>query len=388
MEYNNAHSSSLIATELHGSCIGELDTSTVPPSWLTSVATETAPTRSPQAPRKPPLSDALSLKDFEKVARDQLSPKSWAFNSGAANDNLTRDANQTMLQRIWLRPAIMRDISTVTTRRTLLGCQFKVPVYIAPVGAAKSVCREGELPLARAAYKAGIVQCIATTASHSLAEILDATPEQAWLQVYINRDRSKTEAQIRQATASGKVKGFLITADLPVMSKREADERLKPEGGRGLVVSINQQQPLGAPPMNVYAGLAKSNSSFIDPTLNWQDIPWLRSITGLPLLIKGIQRAEDAHLALRYGLDGIVVSNHGGRAADTAPPSILTLLEIRRDCPEAFEKMVVLVDGGFRRGSDVVKAVCLGASAVGLGRPFIYALTYGEPGVLHAIEGR
>ncbi|RAH78910.1 hypothetical protein BO86DRAFT_381829 [Aspergillus japonicus CBS 114.51] len=387
VEYNSAHSSSLIATELHGSCIGELDTSTVPPSWLTSVATEAAPTHSPQTPRHPPpLSEALSLKDFEKIARDQLSPKSWAFNSGAANDNLTRDANQTMLQRIWLRPAIMRDVSAVTTRRTLLGCRFTVPIYIAPVGAAKSVWVEGELPLARAAYQAGIVQCIATTASHSLAEILDATPEQAWLQVYINRDRSRTEAQIRQATVSGKVKGFLITADLPVMSKREADERLKPDGGRGLVVSLNQQQPRGAPPMNGNAGLAKSNSSFIDSTLNWKDIPWLRSLTELPLLIKGVQRAEDAHLALRFGLDGIVVSNHGGRAADTAPPSILTLLEIRRDCPEAFEKMVVLVDGGFRRGSDVVKAVCLGASAVGLGRPFTYALTYGEPGVLHAIE--
>ncbi|PYH80559.1 FMN-linked oxidoreductase [Aspergillus uvarum CBS 121591] len=303
----------------------------------------------------------LQRPGFEKVARDQLSPKSWAFNTGAANDNLTRGANQTMLQRVWLRPAIMRDISTVTTYWTLLGCQFTVLVYTAPVDAAKSVCGEAELPLARAAYKAGIL--------------------------YINRDRRETEAQIRQATASGKVKGFLITADLSVMFKREADERLKPGGGRGLVVSINeQQQPLGGPSMNANASLAKSNSSFIDPTLNWQEFPWLRSITELPLLIKGVQRAEDAHLALHYGLDNIVVSNHGGRAADTAPPSILTLLEIRRNCPEAFEEMIFLVDGGFRRGSDVVKAVCLEASVVGLGRPFTYALTYGEPGVLHAIE--
>ncbi|RAH47497.1 FMN-dependent alpha-hydroxy acid dehydrogenase family protein [Aspergillus brunneoviolaceus CBS 621.78] len=317
VKYNNIYSSSLIATELYGSCISELDTSTVPPSWLTS------------APRKPPLSDALSLKDFEK-----------AFNSSAANDNLTRDANQTMLQRIWLRPAIIRDISTV-------------PVYIAPVGAAKNICREDKLLLARAVYKAGNMQYIATTAFHSLAEILNTTPEQAWL-------------QIRQATASGKIKRFLITADLPVMSKQEADERLKPEKGRGLV----------------------SNSSFINPTLNWQDILWLRRITGLLLLIKGIQQAEDTHLTLYYSLDGIVVSNHGGHTADTTPLSILTLLEIRRNCPEAFERIVVLVDEGFRRGSDIIKAVYLEASAVGLDRLFIYALTYGKPGVLHAIENR
>ncbi|PYH47116.1 uncharacterized protein BP01DRAFT_411171 [Aspergillus saccharolyticus JOP 1030-1] len=398
--YNTIHSPALIATDLSHSCQGELNTSTVPENWRKtetekgSRQTDSDSWRSSvETYRKPSLQELLSLHDFETIAQRLLSPKAWAYNSGAANDNLTRDANQTMLRRILLRPAVMRDVSTVTMRRTLLGCSFELPVYIAPVGAAKTVCPEGELPLAHAANPAGIVQCIATTASFTLPEILDATPAHAFLQLYINRDRAKTETQVRQATASGKVKAFLITADLPVMSKREADERLPSEGDQGTIVNVSREQ--AAPetsnqqssnaPGKQNAGLAKSTSSFIDPTLNWQDIAWLRAITHLPLLIKGIQRAEDARLAMQFGLDGIVVSNHGGRAADTAPPSILTLLELRRDCPEVFEQMTVLVDGGFRRGSDVLKAICLGASAVGLGRPFAYALTYGEEGVMHAI---
>ncbi|OJJ54428.1 hypothetical protein ASPSYDRAFT_61049 [Aspergillus sydowii CBS 593.65] len=380
-EYNRVHSPSLIA-ELEDSCLGELNAATVPPKWTEDDEPQQSTRPDVQMYRKPPLQNIINLSDFEDVAMHTLSPKSWAYNSGAANDNITRDANQTMFQHIWLRPAVMRDVSSVTTESALFGCKLEIPVYIAPVGAAKSVCSDGELSPARAANASGITQCIATTASYTLTEVLNETPENAFLQVYINKDRAKTESQIRQAAQSRKVKALFITADLPVMSKREADERILPEG-EGLVVSINQgsrEEGKGS------AGLAKSNSSFIDPSLNWNDIAWLRGITDLPILVKGVQRVEDAQLAMRYGLDGIVISNHGGRAADTAPPSILTLLEIQRYCPEAAERMTILVDGGFRRGSDIVKAACLGASAVGLGRPFTYALCYGEAGIAHAVQ--
>lgn len=224
------------------------------------------------------------------------------------------------------------------------------------------------------------MQCIATPASYALSEILGETPTQAWYQVYINKERSKTEALVRQAEASGKVKALFVTADLPVMSKREDDERVKPEGSQAALVKISQGSGRKS------AGLAKATSSFIDPTFCWDDLMWLRGITALPILLKGVQRAEDARLALRAGFDGIVVSNHGGRAADTAPPAILILLEIHRYCPEVFGRLKVFVDGGFRRGSDVVKAICLGASAVGLGRPFAYALRYGQKGVEHAVD--
>lgn len=371
------HSASLI-NELDDHFIGELDPASVTESWRNTAA---AKKHSKGGQTKPPLEDILNLDDFEQVARTTLSPKSWAYNSGAANDNITRDNNRTYLQHIWFRPAIMRNVSTVTTKSTLFGCDLDIPVYISPVGAAKTICEEGELPLARAAAAAGIVQCIATPASYALSEILAETDKHAWYQLYINKDRSKTEALVRQAESSGKVKALFVTADLPVMSKREADERIKPEGSQTALVKISQGGGRKS------AGLAKATSSFIDPTFCWEDLTWLRGVTSLPVLLKGVQRAEDARLAMRAGLDGIVVSNHGGRAADTAPPAILILLEIHRYCPEVFEKMKVFVDGGFRRGSDVVKAVCLGASAVGLGRPFTWALSYGQEGVEHAVDG-
>lgn len=277
----------------------------------------------------------------------------------------------------------MRDVSTVSTKSTLFSCDLDIPVYISPVGAAKTICDEGELPLARGAAASGIVQCIATPASYALPEILEQTPKQAWYQLYINKDRSKTEALVRQAEQSGKVKALFVTADLPVMSKREDDERIKLDERSAMSVKISQDRN---PEGEKKAGLAKSTSSFIDPSFQWEDLQWLRSLTTLPILLKGVQRAEDACTAMRVGFDGVVVSNHGGRAADTAPPAILILLEIHRHCPEAFGRLKVFVDGGFRRGSDIVKAICLGASAVGLGRPFAYALNYGQKGVEHAVD--
>lgn len=335
--------------------------------------------------QKPPLEEIINLDDFEKAAQKTLSPKSWAYNSGAANDNLTRDANRDYLRRVWFRPAIMRNVSRVSTDTTLFGCKLAIPVYISPVGAAKTVTDEGELPLARAAASSGIIQCIATPSSYGLDEILHQTAAQAWYQLYINKDRVKTENLVRQAEQSGKVKAFFVTADLPVMSKREDDERVKPEGGHAGMVKISQDNT-GKPAVRKSAGLAKATSSFIDSSFGWEDLAWLRSITSLPILLKGVQRAEDARLAVQVGFDGIVVSNHGGRAADTAPPAILVLLEIHRFCPEVFGRLKVFVDGGFRRGSDVVKAVCLGASAVGLGRSFTFALNYGQEGVEHAVD--
>lgn len=351
--------------------IGDLDTTTISVNWCKN----NEPPRvaaSTNGNEKPPLEEIISLNDFEQVALDTLSPKSWAYNSGAANDAITRNANRTFLQQICFRPAIMRDVSRVTTRSSVFGCDLDIPVYISPMGAGKTICEEGELPLARGAASSGIAQCISTVASYPLSEILDETSKQAFYQLYVNKDRPKTEALVKQAEASGKIKALFITADLPVMSKREDDERIKPEG----YVAMGRKS----------AGVAKSNSSFIDSSLNWNDLAWLRSITKLPILLKGVQRAEDAVIAMKVGFDGIVVSNHGGRAADTAPPAILILLELHRHSPQIFDKLKVFVDGGFRRGSDVVKAICLGASAVGLGRSFAYALNYGQEGVEHAVN--
>ncbi len=335
-------------------------------------------TKTPADPyEKPPLDAILNLNDFEEACSRSLTKKSWAFISGASNDNLTRDANKNWYQKIWFRPKVMSNVSSVNTRGKILGCAVDIPVFISPAGVAKMAGPEGELALAKGAAATGVIQCISTTASFPISEILASTPpsQSFFFQLYVNKDRSKTEALLKDVTASGKIKAILVTADLAVVSKREADERVK------------QDDNFGSPKTDKKgAGLARQTGSFIDPALSWNDLAWLRAHTTLPILVKGIQRPEDARIAMQMGCQGIVVSNHGGRALDNAPASILTLLEIHKNCPEVFGAMEILIDGGVRRGSDILKAICLGATGVGLGRPFMYAVNYGTEGVEHAVN--
>ncbi|RMD42353.1 hypothetical protein DV735_g2808, partial [Chaetothyriales sp. CBS 134920] len=292
---------------------------------------------------KPPLENIINLYDLEDVAQRTWSAKAWAFIHGASNDNLTRDANGSIFRQIWLRPAIMRNVSTATTKTRLFGAQLDAPIYIAPTGAPKMAGPDAELALTQGAAAKGSLLCISTPSSFPHDEILAVTPEQAFFQLYVNKERAKSEEAVRAVEATGKVKALFVTVDVPVVA-------------------------------------------FIDSSVNWGDIAWLRSFTKLPIVVKGVQRWEDARLAVQHGVEGIVLSNHGGRAADTAAPPIVTLLELHRNCPEVFDSLEVLVDGGIRRGSDVVKAICLGASAVGVGRPFLYSLSYGQEGVEHAFD--
>lgn len=175
-----------------------------------------------------------------------------------------------------------------------------------------------------------------------------------------------------------------MTVDLPVVSKREADERLQQETLYSSGITNNSQTGKDSKG----SGLARTAGSFIDSSFSWDDLAWLRKQTKLPIILKGIQSAMDARIAMHMGCQGIVVSNHGGRALDSAPASILVLLELHRECPEIFDHMDVFLDGGIRRGSDVLKAICLGASGVGLGRPFMYAINYGTEGVEHLVNGK
>ena len=171
--------------------------------------------------------------------------------------------------------------------------------------------------------------------------------------------------------------GILVTADLPVMSKREGYAKFM----------VRERQKKGNKKLEMEAAQRPSQAS-VDPDLSWKDIEWIRKRTGLPVFVKGIQCAADARKAAECGCAGIYISNHGGRALDTAAPSILTLLEIQAICPEILDKLEVFIDGGIQRGTDILKAICLGASAVCLGRPFFYSLAYGEEGVKHVIKSK
>ncbi|KEF63562.1 uncharacterized protein A1O9_01540 [Exophiala aquamarina CBS 119918] len=371
--YNEVHAPSLIQKTLEYNChIGALDVASINDEWQVKTAPSAQISMSESA-TETSLESIINLNDFEESAQQSLSEKPWAIISGGSNDNITRDANISILQRIWLRPAVLRDVGQVNTRSQLFGCDLHVPIYIAPMGGAKAGGPDGELAMAKGAAASSIIHCISTPASFPHDEILEATPRHAFFQVYVNKDRQKSKEAIHKMTKSGKIKAIFVTADLPVISKREADERIRPDTPGG------KKDKKGG-------GFTRQASSFIDPTFNWDALQWMRSFTDLPIVVKGIQRAKDAVIAMRMGCDGIVLSNHGGRAADTAPPGILTLLELHKNCPEVFGKMEILVDGGFRRGSDIVKAICLGASAVGIGRPFMYSIKYGSEGIEHAVE--
>ncbi|EXJ64466.1 L-lactate dehydrogenase (cytochrome) [Cladophialophora yegresii CBS 114405] len=371
--YLEVHEPNLIASTLPpNEHIGDLDPGTAFP--------DEPPSKTQQRKaEKPPLETFINLYDFEDAARQSLSEKSWTFISGASNDNVSRDANHDMFRKIWFRPRILRNVATVSTKGTMMGTPVSLPIWIAPMGVGKTAGPEGELALSRGAAASGIVYTISTTSSFPLLEILDAAPKDYpfFFQLYINKDRSKTEELLRVVDSRPQIKALFVTVDLPVVSKREADERIK--------VDTLYSSGLGRPTTtdNKGAGLARSVGSFIDPAFSWDDLAWLRRHTKLPIILKGIQSAADARLAMHMGCQGIVISNHGGRALDGAPASILALLELHRECAEVFDHMEVFIDGGFRRGSDILKAICLGASGVGLGRPFMYAINYGTEGVVH-----
>jgi L-lactate dehydrogenase (cytochrome) len=267
-----------------------------------------------------------------------------------------------------------------------------MPVFICPMGVGKTAGPEGEAALGRGAAASGIVFCMSTTASLSVEEMVGSAEGFAgeegtgggypfFYQLYVDRQRAKTEATLKKLEAMEQIRALFITVDLPIVSKREADERLVVASSATSTYAANGTKPS---PDKKGHGLARTTGSFIDWTLSWSDIPWLRQHTSKPLILKGIQSVADAQRALQLGCAGIVVSNHGGRALDNAPATLLVLLELRRDCPEVFEQMEVFVDGGVRRGSDVLKAVCLGARGVGVGRPFQCAIMYGHEGVEHA----
>lgn len=381
--YNQFHSASLIENELSSSDKkGDFDESTVTETWLEAQKEELV--SEPDPNEKPPLSSLINLDDFEKAFAKSGSQKSNAYISGASNDLLTLNANAQGWQKLWFRPRIMRNVAKVNTKTKMLGCEVSMPVWIAPMGIAKTAGEEGEIALARGAESSGIIHCMSTAASLSVEEVMGSAPGNPFFfQLYVDKQRHKSEELLRRVNSMTNCKAIFITVDLPVVSKREADERIRTQESMSLYMN---QQPTGSD--NKGGGLARQTGSFIDSGFTWDDLAWARRNTKLPILLKGIQTAADARMAMKMGCDGIVVSNHGGRALDNAPSTIAVLLELRRDCPEVFENMEVLIDGGVRRGSDILKAFCIGAKGVGVGRPFQCAVSYGTEGVQHCASGK
>ncbi|RAI59881.1 alpha-hydroxy acid oxidase [Roseicella frigidaeris] len=330
----------------------------------------------------PPIpAGIVSLADYEATARPRISEPAWAYLSGGAADELTLRANREAFDRLRLQSRVLAALPAPHTRLTLFGQELDFPILLAPVAFHRLVHPEGELAAAFGAAAIGAAMVVSTQASHSLEQIAGVARAPLWFQLYVQHDRGFTEALVRRAEAAG-YRALVVTADAPV-SLRNREQR----AGFRLPPGVEAVNLRGLPPPPpTRAGPAESEvfRGLLDGAASWRDIAWLRSLTRLPVLLKGILAPADARRALAEGVDGLIVSNHGGRSLDTLPASIEALPRIA----EAVAGQVpLLLDGGIRRGTDVLKALALGARAVLIGRPYLHALAVGGPvGVIHALK--
>lgn len=334
--------------------------------------------------KKPPLDripeSVAALDDYEALAREHLSGGAWAYFAGGSGNEWTTRENIAAFARLPLFPRALRDLSQADTGLTLFGTKLAAPILVAPVAFQKLAHPDGELATAVAAAALEIPMVVSTQASVTLEEIAAVAPASLWFQLYIQPDRTFTEALVRRAEAAG-YRVLVVTVDAPVNGLRNREQRagfaLPPD-----VSAVNLEGARVLPPGPANALLFGTPLIASAPT--WRDLEWLRSLTNLPILAKGIAHPRDARLALDCGMDGLIVSNHGGRALDGAPAAI-DLLPAVMD--EVGSSAPVLMDGGIRRGADVLRALALGARAVLIGRPCIFGLAVaGAPGVAHVLR--
>jgi len=336
---------------------------------------------------KPPLGAMLNTFDFESVAREVMEPQAWGYYSSGGDDEITLRDNHMAFQRITMRPRILINVRDIDLRTTVLGVPSSLPLYFTATALGKLADPNGEVAIVRAAAKVGVPYMLPTLSSYTLQEMLDAcVPGQnVFSQLYVNPERSRTEEYVRKLEAAG-VKALFVTVDAPQLGRREKDMRSK-YTQQGSDVQTGDEDD---DQVDRSQGAARAISSFIDPSLCWEDIPWIRSLTNMKILLKGVQCGEDAVLAYQMGLAGVVLSNHGGRQLDTCRSGIEVLPEVMdalRAAGCGKGEFEVMVDGGVRRGADIFKAIALGATAVGIGRPVLYSLaSYGEKGVARMVQ--
>jgi isopentenyl diphosphate isomerase/L-lactate dehydrogenase-like FMN-dependent dehydrogenase len=312
--------------------------------------------------------EPINVMDLERLASEALEPGALGYFAGGAGDERTLRANEEAFSAWELRPRVLVDVSEVSTRATVLGREVEVPVLVAPVAFQRLAHPDGEEGMARAARAGGTVMCLSTLATARPADVARAAEGgRHWLQLYCFRDRAVTRALIAEATENG-FEAIALTVDAPFAGPRERDLR------NGFEVPAE----LGTPAIDAATGgktlTTREVFELVDPTLSWTDLETLVSESELPILLKGVLTAEDAALAVEHGAAGVVVSNHGGRQLDGVPATIDVLGEV----VEAVEgRIEVLIDGGFRRGTDVAVALAIGASAVLVGRPALWGLAVG-----------
>ena len=307
----------------------------------------------------------VNVWDYERLAEEKLDANALAYFAGGAGDEVTLRENVAAFERLKLRPRVLVDVGSVATKTTVLGNEISLPVLIAPLAMQRMAHPDGELATARAAAAAGTILCVSSAATARPVEIAEAAPGCVrWFQVYVFADRAVTLDLVEEACAHG-YSALVLTVDTPFLGRRERDIR------------VDFKIPEGITPISDIFARA------FDTSLSWRDLEWLSGY-GVPVVVKGILTAEDARLACEHGAAAIVVSNHGGRQLDGVPASIEVLAEVTEAVDGRAE---VLLDGGVRRGTDVLKALALGARAVLVGRAMLWALAVdGEAGVRHVLE--
>ncbi len=328
------------------------------------------------------------LTDFEPLAKQKVSPMAWEFFNGAVADEISMHWNLEAYRRIRLKPRCLVDVSHLDTRVTLFGQEHPFPIILAPTAYHKLAHPQGELATARGAGAAGATMVISTVATTSVEDIARAAKSPLWFQLYVQRDRGFTRELVQRAEAAG-CRALCLTVDTPVVGARNREMR----AGFTLPAGMDLPNLRGLKLNGVDVSTSGSGhsargstifSAITDPSLSWKDLDWLLSFAKVPVLTKGVLNPDDADRAVKAGVKGIMVSNHGARNLDTVPATVDAL-------PFVVEKVAgrvpVIVDGGIRRGTDVLKAIALGANAVMIGRPYLYALSVaGDAGVAKVLE--
>jgi 4-hydroxymandelate oxidase len=321
---------------------------------------------------------------LEALARERLPRMVYDYYAGGAEDEVTLRGNREAYRQLALRPRVLVDVRGVDPSLELLGHRLRHPVLLAPTAFQRLAHPEGELATARAAKRAGAILVASTLATHTIEEIAVEAQGSLWFQLYVFRDRALTRAIVERAEAAGAT-ALALTVTVPVQGQRERDVANAFRLPAGLEMANFRGYAQARMP-----GPAEGSALFeyiggnFDPSLTWSAVEWLRSITRLPILIKGVLTPEDTRVAIENGAAGIIVSNHGGRQLDGALPTAVALPAVAEAADGA---VPVLVDGGIRRGVDAFKAIALGATAVLIGRPYLWGLAVaGEDGVVAVVE--
>ena len=330
------------------------------------------------------LTRPLNVAAYETLAQQKLSRAVYDYYAGGAEDETTVRANRAAFESYSLRPRVLVDVSRIDASTRVGADDVAFPVLLAPAAFQCLAHPDGELATARAAAAARTIYVASTLSNYSIEEIAAAAPNALlWLQLYVFRDRSITAQLVQRAERAG-CRAICLTASVPVQGNRERDAHNR--FGLPATLQIGNFRGLRQARMPEVQGsrlLAFITAEF-DPSVTWDALAWLRSVTSLPVWVKGVMTAADAYLAHEHGAAGIIVSNHGGRQLDGAQATLHALPHI---IAAIGDRLPVLMDGGVRRGTDVVKALLLGARAIMIARPYLWGLaTSGEPGVAHVLE--